>query len=90
MNHRLRSSQYAILLTALICTQVILLAQTTHKVNNHETGSVIPFVGCNSDGQVGPQEAPKGESKIFVDRCGECATSGLLQSGKRSGCSCAT
>jgi hypothetical protein len=45
--------------------QSMLSAQTTRELNTQELSSVVPFVGCKSDGQVGPEREPKGESKIL-------------------------
>lgn len=39
-----------------LCAQCSLIAQPTAAVS-------VPFVGCKSDGQTGPMEAPKGKSK---------------------------
>ena len=38
------------------CTQFSLVAQ-------EKAGTAVPFVGCASDGQTGPQEAPSGTSR---------------------------
>jgi hypothetical protein len=60
---------YAVLVVGVLGMQVMLPAQATHGVNKQVHNSVVPFVGCKSDGQVGPQEAPKGESKLVpIDR----------------------
>jgi len=65
MNHRLRPFQYAILVIAMIDMQIMLPAQTAHEASKSELSSVVSFVGCKSDGQVGPLEAPKGKSKVL-------------------------
>jgi hypothetical protein len=45
--------------------QTMLPAQTTNAASKQGIGSVVPFVGCQSDGQAGPREAPKGEGKTL-------------------------
>src|SRR4051812_38890579 len=49
---------HAVFLSAVLPVSMPSFAQPT----NHETSSV-PFVGCPSDGQAGPQDAPKGADK---------------------------
>jgi hypothetical protein len=65
MTNRGKLTPFALLIVAIIGMQSLLPAQTTRGVNKPERGSVVPFVGCKSDGQVGPLEAPKGKSKVF-------------------------
>lgn len=38
----------------------------THKGNTPAQPTYVPFVGCKSDGQVGPQDAPTGEPKTIA------------------------
>ena len=46
-----------------LCTQLALLAQGKPVTENPKGAAVsVPFVGCASDGQVGPQEAPTSSS----------------------------
>ena len=44
-----------------LCVQNVLLAQEK-AVSPQRTTASVPFVGCGSEGQVGPLEAPKGTS----------------------------
>lgn len=47
-----------------LCAPLPVLAQEKAAVASHQRTSVsVPLVGCGSDGQVGPQEAPKGTRK---------------------------
>ena len=44
----------------------VLPAQATNPVPHpHASRSMVPFVGCKSDGQAGPLDAPKGKSRAF-------------------------
>jgi len=53
-----------ITLTLGISVSAIAQGQTNAKVAGARSTAVsIPFVGCNSDGQAGPLEAPKGKSR---------------------------
>src|SRR5713226_5745414 len=46
-----------------LCTQLSLLAQVKAVAASAQRIAVsVPFIGCKSDGQVGPVEAPKGTS----------------------------
>ena len=55
----------AFLLTSAITTHCPALAQTTPVAKTPATTTAtVPFVGCQSDGQVGPLEAPKDGSKV--------------------------
>jgi hypothetical protein len=56
---------FALLIAAIIGMQSMLPGQTTRGLSKPERGSVVPFVGCKSDGQVGSLEAPKGKSKVL-------------------------
>lgn len=48
-----------------MCQQSPLFAQTVSPANRSHPPMVrVPFVGCPSDGQVGPRKAPKGTSKV--------------------------
>lgn len=38
-------------------------AQTSGQTAFSDTTSVVPFVGCKSDGQIGPRKAPQGKPK---------------------------
>ena len=64
MNRWPRYFRCMILVVALIGRQVMSRAQTTHGVSKQEVSSVVPFVGCKSDGQVGPLKAPTGKGKV--------------------------
>jgi hypothetical protein len=65
MTYRGKLTPFALLIVAIIGMQSLLPAQTTRGVNKPERGSVVPFVGCKSDGQLGPEREPKGKSKIL-------------------------
>jgi hypothetical protein len=65
MIYRWKFTPFALLVLAMTRMQAMSPAQTTHGVNTQEVSSVVLFVGCKSDGQVGPREAPKGESKVL-------------------------
>jgi len=54
-----------IFLILAMCQPAPLLAQSTAAANqSHRPIVPVPFVGCASDGQVGPLKAPKGTSKV--------------------------
>jgi hypothetical protein len=57
------SSRKAVILIFVACSQFSLLAQQTVVIKSMER-SPIPFVGCKSDGQVGPLNAPTGKNKV--------------------------
>jgi hypothetical protein len=40
-------------------------SQTSGQTASPHTKSVVPFVGCKSDGQVGPRKAPQGKPKTI-------------------------
>lgn len=61
MKHALKPSQYAILITIMLTAMAQLPAQTTSP----QIKSVVPFVGCKSDGQLGPRNAPQGKAKTI-------------------------
>lgn len=47
-----------------LCTQLSLTAQDKVAATSSNQGPVsVPFVGCRSDGQVGPMAAPQGKSR---------------------------
>ena len=47
-----------------LCASLPLNAQTTGTPASHQPKwTFVPFVGCKSDGQVGPVEAPRGTNK---------------------------
>src|SRR5260370_2555221 len=49
-----------------MCQQSPLFAQSASPANqSHRPMVRVPFVGCASDGQVGPLKAPKGTSKVL-------------------------
>ena len=50
----------AALLVLLIGTHPLLTGQSNPPAHH---ASTVPFVGCRSDGQVGPLDAPTGRSK---------------------------
>jgi hypothetical protein len=55
----------AFLLTSALATHCAVLAQTAPLAKTPATAATtVPFIGCQSDGQVGPLEAPKGTSKV--------------------------
>lgn len=60
-----------LVLIALICLESSLSAQTKSRVN-HAGYTDVPvlFVGCASDGQVGPLEAPSAKSKVMAISAG--------------------
>lgn len=54
--------------TAFISLALSLRSPLLAQMNHHESGQEapvvrVPFVGCSSDGQTGPEPAPKGASK---------------------------
>ncbi|HEV8074924.1 MAG TPA: hypothetical protein VGP66_03710 [Candidatus Acidoferrum sp.] len=54
-------------LTCALCLPSVLFAQTNiSSVTQQKTELRVPFVGCKSDGQVGPREEPTGESKLVA------------------------
>jgi hypothetical protein len=56
-----------LIITIGIFTLSSLFAQTASIAPNQQKQVVrVPFVGCKSDGQVGPVEAPKGNSKVIA------------------------
>ncbi len=55
----------AVLVVGNLSIQAMLLAQMTHGVNKQVHGSAVPFVGCKSDGQIGPLRAPTGQSRVL-------------------------
>jgi hypothetical protein len=62
-------ANYVIFLALAICAQSSLLAQTKGSAGSAQTPVVqVPFVGCKSDGQVGPEQAPSGKSKAVPIR----------------------
>ena len=65
MTYRREVASFALVVVAMTSMQAMLPAQTTHGANTQKVSSVVPFVGCKSDGQVGPIEAPKGKSKVL-------------------------
>jgi hypothetical protein len=65
MIYHWKFTPFAFLVVAMIGMQPMLPAQTTLELNKTELSSFVPFVGCKSDGQGGPLEAPKGKSKIL-------------------------
>ena len=58
-----RVLQYTILVGVMFSMRHLSRAQSTRGLPNHEVSSVVPFVGCKSDGQVGPLGAPKGNGE---------------------------
>ena len=50
------------LLLILVAMAVVL----SHRGNSPAQATIVPFVGCKSDGQVGPQDAPTGEPKTVT------------------------
>jgi hypothetical protein len=54
-----------VLIVPTIWLAVSLFAQTTSQESGHRGHMArVPFVGCASDGQQGPQPAPKGKAKL--------------------------
>lgn len=47
---------------AIVCTAS---SQSRHQSAHHAPTTSLPFVGCKSDGQAGPVEAPTGPSKTL-------------------------
>src|SRR5260370_24059840 len=45
-----------------LCAQPALFAQEKAVASPRRSAVSVPFIGCESDGQVGPVEAPKGTS----------------------------
>jgi hypothetical protein len=53
------------LLALAICVQSSLPGQGTTPTNKSQAVIIrVPFVGCESDGQVGPLKAPRGQNKV--------------------------
>ena len=65
MIYRWKFTRFAFLVVAMMGIEPISLSQATHGANTLGAGSVVPFVGCKSDGQLGPRKAPKGVSRIL-------------------------
>lgn len=60
------------LLVFAMCLQSSLYAQSKVRARPQEHSARVPFVGCPSDGQVGPEEAPTGDAR-FVPIATEAA-----------------
>jgi hypothetical protein len=56
---------YVFLLAVFLIVPLFALGQTTAPTQNKIVVRV-PFVGCESDGQVGPVKAPQGQSKVVT------------------------
>jgi hypothetical protein len=55
-----------ILLALAACAQFSPSAQATAAAaSRQKPGAHVPFVGCRADGQVGPVDAPNGESRVL-------------------------
>jgi hypothetical protein len=70
MQHAVSPFLYAVRITAMLTALAgkALLAPATAQVGvaqnyQHVRSAQVPFVGCKSDGQVGPLKAPKGHSR---------------------------
>src|SRR5208282_5998832 len=51
-------------MTLVLCAQFALVAQSNAaKPNSQQPAASVPFVGCPSDGQTGPIEAPTGTAR---------------------------
>lgn len=57
---------HAITLGFAICAPSFLFAQNPTTPVSHKPPIKVPFVGCKSDGQVGPEDAPAGKEKIVT------------------------
>ena len=66
LKHRFAISNIGLsfLLSFAIGTQCTVFAQPSLPKNTSNTATTVPFIGCRSDGQVGPLEAPKGGNKV--------------------------
>ena len=62
VRHRTLLFNECVILLAL-ATRDLSAQSTTSPNKNSSAGTVVPFVGCKADGQVGPRAAPKGRSK---------------------------
>ena len=63
----LPGSGIIILAIFALCAQASVFAQTVPSAAPQEKmESRVPFVGCKSDGQMGPVKAPDGKSKVVV------------------------
>jgi hypothetical protein len=49
----------------IIATTSLQAQAITASANPQEPSVSVPFIGCDSDGQTGPLEAPKGTSKVL-------------------------
>ena len=59
LSHRLRTPATAVFFVLAICTHLPISAQS-------RTSATVPFIGCKSDGQVGPLAAPTGQPKAVM------------------------
>lgn len=59
-----QTGSFAIFLA--ICTSYLLFAQTKATTSPQRFAVSVPFVGCKSDGQVGPLDAPTGKNKVVL------------------------
>lgn len=57
---------FTIAFAIAICAPSLLPAQNTAHPVPHKQPTTVPFVGCKSDGQVGPQDAPTGKDQIVT------------------------
>jgi len=62
-----RRTNAAVFLAFLMSTQSSLYAQSVSTARRPQEQTIhVPFVGCKSDGQAGPLEAPHGTSKVVA------------------------
>jgi len=54
-----------ILLAIAACGRFSPSAQATPKAAPQRVGARVPFIGCRSDGQLGPEDAPNGKGMVF-------------------------
>jgi hypothetical protein len=75
-----------IFFASALCPQPWLLAQAKASVKNTQgLAAGVPFVGCKSDGQVGPVDAPKGKAMQLAMSKGEASHLAYYKSAEGSG-----
>jgi hypothetical protein len=64
VSHRQRLS--GLLLISLICFGATSISQSRNPGASASTAVTVPFIGCKSDGQVGPLDAPTGQAPAIT------------------------
>ena len=81
------SSPTALLLAFALGATSAAFAQAKKPAMPIKPSATVPFVGCKSDGQVGPQDAPTGKPKIITISSTVGSKGRLLQGSGWLGCS---